>query len=172
MSIRPNTTVKQLVVFCLVLLTFLLSTPSATAQQSGGGFRRFLQGLASMSGGSVVGGSRGAKTENDPVHGGYLNLSFAFLFAADGTYREAAYMGSRQIMFASGSYQQAGNRLVFSPQVCNFATPELGQVVRFFPIPIDSAAEETINFSPLQGGAQMSLKDAASGEDWGLKPAL
>ena len=180
---QVRTFVSRYSAFILTVFTLTTGTASTVqlhAQQAdekkSGGFRRFLSTLAATAlnanGDAILGQWRGAKTENDPIHGGYLNISFAFAFAADGSYQEAAYMGSRQVMFASGAYQMAGNRLVFSPQQCNFASPDLEQAVRFFPIPLDAPAQEAVSLSPLGGGRQMSLKDFASGEDWGLKPAF
>lgn len=167
----PKLTLRKTLAAASLLSLLALSQPRAVAQGKPSRFRQFMQNLATFSGGSVVGGWRGAKTENDPIHGGYLNLAFAFVFTADGQYQEAAYMGSRQVMYATGTYQQSGSVLSFNPQQCNFASEDLAQVVRFFPIPVDTPAQDSISFSPIQGGPLMSLKDSASGEDWGLKPA-
>lgn len=118
----------------------------------------------------VVGAWQGGKTENNPFGAGYLNLSFRFNFFADGSYQEAAYMGSSQVMFAQGKYQSFGGSIVFLPQQCVFSSPELGSIVKLFPIPTDANTQEAVSYSPLAGGGQLSLKDANSGEDWGLKP--
>lgn len=155
----------------VLIVAALVSATPVHAQQKSGGFRGFLRGMAAAIGNPVIGNWQGSKIENDPIHGGYLSLNFAFAFAADGSYQEAAFMGGRKVMTASGSYQLAGNRLVFGPQECSFVSPELGQTVKFFPIPTDSPAEDVISLSPLEGGSQMSLKDTASGDQWGLKPA-
>jgi hypothetical protein len=121
--------------------------------------------------GGIVGRWQGGKTENDPIHGGYLNLSFVFEFGPDGSYREAAYMGNSQVMFATGIYQAGGGVIQFLPQSCQFASQELAQAVRYFPIPTDVNTRASISFSPLAGGGQLSLQDLNSGDNWGLKPA-
>ena len=155
-----------------ILAAALVSaTPMHAQQQKSHGFGGFLRDVLSAMGNPVLGNWQGSKIENDPIHGGYLSLNFAFAFAADGTYQEAAFMGGRKVMTASGTYQLGGNRLAFSPQECSFASPELGQTIKFFPIPTDAPAEDVVSLSPLEGGSQMSLKDTASGDQWGLKPA-
>lgn len=157
-------------IFTLCLL-FVKQADALSPQNKTSPFHQWLNGFASVVSSSVAGTWRGGKTENDPIHGGYINLSFTFAFGPDGSYQEEAYMGGRKVMTATGTYAQTGNRLAFRPEQCSFSSPDLGEVVKFFPIPTDSPAENTISFSPLGGGVQMSLKDSASGEDWGLKPA-
>jgi len=156
----------------IVLVGSLLTAHifAVPAQGRSDGLRQWMQTLANGGGVSVAGNWFGSKVENDPIHGGYITLSFRFSFSSDGTYQETAYMGNRQVMSASGAYQQSGSSLAFNPQRCEFASPELGQTVKFFPIPTDSSAQYLISFSPLEGGVQMSLKDTASGDQWGLKP--
>ena len=72
-------------------------------------------------------------------------------------------------MSANGSYQQNGDQLSFSPQDCQFKNG-LGDKVKLFPIPNESAVTDKISFSPWEGQSQISLKDAASNDQWGLKP--
>jgi hypothetical protein len=171
--ISPNRFARIAVRTALIILGVLLvsSAQDLSAQSKTSRFQQWLQAFASAGSGSVSGNWHGTKVENDPLHGGYITINFVFAFSPEGTYQEAAFLGSRRVMVATGTYQQNGNRLAFNPDQCSFDSPDLAQVVKFFPIPTDSAAEDVIGFSPLEGGSQMSLKDTASGEDWGLKPA-
>jgi hypothetical protein len=52
-------------------------------------------------------------------------------------------MGGLRVMTASGTYQQSGSRLSFNPRECSFSSPELGQTVKFFPIPTDTPTEDS-----------------------------
>ena len=172
----------------LALVACLASPMGAAAQQSNkhGAFRTFLEGLAaaaaSADGGAIIGQWRGAKTENDPLHGGYLNIDFAFSFTADGRYQEAAYMGSRQVMFAQGTYELAPghtaedpsftNVLAFHPMECQFAGNDFAQIVKFFPIPNEQNAQMYVGFS--SGGSYVTLKELSMGrmgESWGMRAA-
>lgn len=152
------------------LAMLLTLAPQPAAAQQSGGWRGLLVGLGNaFTGGSIQGSWQGGKTERDPIHGGYLNLSFGFQFSADGTYQEVALVGSMRVMTASGTYSQVGNRLTFMPTECAFTRPEYDQIVRLFPIPTDSAVSDTVSFSRLGNGVMASIKDGASGEDWGIK---
>ncbi len=123
---------------------------------------------------------QGGKTENDPYHGGYLNLTFRFVFS-DGQYQETAYSGSTAVMEASGAYSlrpasnprdpSFKNTIDFSPEKCSFSSDDAKRIVAPFPIPMDRAAQFYISLSPLAGGGQLTLQTTGAGpsDSWGLK---
>ena len=172
------------VVKAALFLTVLIlpALPARAQQTSKKGWGVFLQNLSAALAGqsSIVGQWRGSKGENDPVHGGSLNLEFVFSFGGDGTYKEAAYMGSRQVMYAEGTYQVSPastrddpsftNMLTFHPGKCDFSSDALAESVKFFPIPNERDASMFIGLS--SGDTYMTLKDASlgrMGESWGLR---
>jgi hypothetical protein len=120
---------------------------------------------------SIVGSWHGTKGENDPTNGSALTLNFTFTFGSDGSYTENAYFGGSKAMSANGSYQQNGNQLSFSPNECKFPTG-LENKVKLFPIPNDTTMTYATSFSPWGSQSQISLKDAGSNDQWGLKPGM
>jgi hypothetical protein len=135
---------------------------------------------SAVSASQLAGSWQGGKTENNPYGGGYVNLSWRFVFSANGEYSESAYAGSTTVMTASGTYAiRADSKprdpfyksvIEFSPRDCRFAG-DGRRVVAPFPIPSDRGGEYYVALSPLSGGGQLTL-EATSGpvDSWGLKP--
>ena len=169
----------------VLLLAFCLGEPACSAQQSGwrGALLRMTGGgtgdVVSME--AIAGEWRGGKTQNDPVHGGFLNLEFRFIFAKDGTYQETASMSGQQVMVANGTYtiggarkqgdQSVTNRLSFTPTECHFASDGVAEAVKLFPIPKERALAVYLGLGGAESGGHMTLEDMSQGSDrWSLKP--
>lgn len=167
-----------------LLLAGCMVTPVCGAQGTGwlGVTRQLSEGSdGGVTSATLAGTWSGGKTQNDPVHGGFLVMEFRFSFMSNGTYQETATMAGRQVMTAAGTYTVARarkqddrsmtNRLEFMPTECRFASEALEETVKLFPIPKDRVLSVYIGLGSAEGGSHMTLEDMSQGGDsWSLKP--
>lgn len=120
------------------------------------------------------------RSERNAISGGTFTVNFEFQFAADGTFRQTASLGSLAILRLTGQYSLVPGRRPGDPSVTHILTlaprnvevkpsqDEL-RLLMMADLPNLEGTQQYVQFFNLAPAGGMTLNNVASGGGWGLK---